>query len=285
MNSLIYFWQNLPSYMDPVFLQIGSFGIRWYSLMYIVAFTVVYWGVGKYRHAKQPLPNISSNFHSDLISTSFLFMIIGARLGYVLFYNLEYYLSHPLEIILPFDLKTGSFTGISGMSFHGGVIGAFIGSYRFIKKKSKLSFWQVVDYYAPFIPLAYTFGRLGNFINSELYGRVTNSSWGMYFPTDPNRLRHPSQLYESFFEGIISFLILWWLKDKIKTKGVIFALYLILYGFFRFFIEILRQPDAQFKDANDSIGFVFADFTMGQLLCVVMVLAGGLIIFYQKKKA
>jgi phosphatidylglycerol:prolipoprotein diacylglycerol transferase len=204
--------------------------------------------------------------------------VIGARLGYVLFYNLSYYLEHPLEIILPFSFSNGvTFTGISGMSYHGGLIGIILASWLYIRK-AKLDWWSVVDLYLPAIPLGYTFGRLGNFINGELFGRVTTSSIGMYFPmAAKGELRHPSQLYEAFFEGIFLFAVLWSIRKIKIPRGAMLALYLIGYGTVRFFIEYFREPDAH-------IGFVFLSFSMGQILCSLMIAGGFFLYFYLQRR-
>jgi len=206
-------------------------------------------------------------------------LVIGARLGYVLFYNLSYYLEHPLEIILPFSFSNGvTFTGISGMSYHGGLIGVILSAWLYIRQ-AKLDWWSLVDLYIPAIPLGYTFGRLGNFINGELFGRATTSSIGMYFPlAKAGELRHPSQLYEAFFEGLFLFAILWSIRKIELPKGAMLALYLIGYGTVRFFIEYFRQPDAH-------LGFVLLSFSMGQILCALMIAAGIVLYFYLQKQA
>jgi phosphatidylglycerol:prolipoprotein diacylglycerol transferase len=204
-------------------------------------------------------------------------LIIGARLGYVLFYHLSYYLRHPLEIILPFSYSNGfQFTGISGMSYHGGLIGAIIAT-GFYVHKSKIDFWNLADLFLPAIPLGYTFGRLGNFINGELFGRVTSAPIGMYFPLAPDKqLRHPSQLYEAFFEGIFLFLVLWSVRKIKMPRGAMLALYLIGYGIVRFFIEYFREPDAH-------LGFVILFFSMGQILCALMVASGIILFLYLRR--
>ncbi len=279
MSSLVSWWQNLPSLMEPVIFRIGDFPIKWYGLMYIIVFLVYYY-LGSYRRKTNLLQRPTDAFHKNLSTPTFLGVFIGGRLGYVLFYNFSYYISRPLEIFLPFN-SGGQFTGISGMSFHGGVIGVVIAYYIYCKKH-KVSLVDIGDFYLPAFPLGYVFGRLGNFINGELYGRVTDSAFGMYFSkTDSSGLlRHPSQLYEAFFEGILCFVLLFWMKDRVKNKGTIFALYFISYGCARFFVEFLRQPDKQFQDAHDSVGFVFFDFSMGQVLSTIMILGGLAVIYY-----
>lgn len=267
--------------MDPVLFKIGSFPLQWYGLMYIAAFVTVYL-LATYRSKKDIEYGYTKEFHKDLLTTTFLGLLIGARLGYVVFYNLPYYLQHPLEIIIPVNLQTGQFTGISGMSFHGGLIGVLV-AIKLYARKRNTQFFAITDFYAPIVPLGYTFGRLGNFINGELYGRVTDSAVGMYFPSDSTgQLRHPSQLYEAFTEGVLCFLVLWYLKDIAKKykwgQGAMSGLYMIGYGIARFSVEFFRQPDEQFKGEGEELGFVFLDFSMGQVLCFVMIVVGLLMI-------
>ena len=221
---------------------------------------------------------ISIKFHSISLTWLILAVLIGGRLGYVLFYDLSYFLKHPLEIFLPFDINNGfQYTGLYGMSYHGALIAIVIASVVFCRK-FKLNFWLLADLLVPAVPLGYTFGRLGNFINGELYGRVTSMLWGMYFPLDPmHRLRHPSQLYEALFEGVFLFIILWSLRKRVRISGVLFSFYLIGYGIVRFFLEFFRQPDEQ-------LGFIFGSFTMGQILCFMMILLGGIILMIRISK-
>jgi phosphatidylglycerol:prolipoprotein diacylglycerol transferase len=270
-------WQHLPQNIDPVIFSIGSFKLQYYGLMYIVAFAITFFLV-LYRHKREDRFEITADQIKDLTTYIILGLVVGARLGYVVFYNLSYYLKHPLEIILPFSFSDGvTFTGISGMSYHGGLIGVILVAW-FYTRKAGLDWWSVVDLYIPAIPLGYTFGRLGNFINGELFGRVTTSSIGMYFPMDQaGQLRHPSQLYEAFFEGVFLFAVLWSIRKFKIPKGAMLALYLIGYGTVRFFIEYFRQPD-------DHIGFVFLSFSMGQILCSLMIAAGVFLYFYLQRR-
>ncbi|MCP3942879.1 MAG: prolipoprotein diacylglyceryl transferase [Desulfobacteraceae bacterium] len=269
-------WQALPYKISPYLFQISGFQVRYYSLMYIAAFVSVYWLV-TYR-----LKTESWSIHKDLLYDFFVWaavgVLIGGRIGYVLFYNFSYFINHPLEIILPFDLSNGfKFTGISGMSFHGGLLGVVVVFFLYCRKH-KINIWDLSDLICPAIPLGYTFGRLGNFFNGELFGRPTSLPWGMYFPTDPTHtLRHPSQLYEAFFEGIILFIFLWSIKCYPRAKHKIFALYLLSYGFVRFFIEFVRQPDPQ-------LNYPWLIFTMGQLLCAAMMVAGIALLLFQLKR-
>jgi phosphatidylglycerol:prolipoprotein diacylglycerol transferase len=274
MENLIYTWQHIPESISPNLFEIGAFQIRYYSLMYIVAFMLTYILVA-YR-IKRDGYDYSLEIIQDYFIWAIIGLILGARLGYVLFYHLDYYLIHPLEILLPFDFSRGiRFVGISGMSYHGGAIGVLMASMIFCWKR-KIDFWNFADLFCPAIPLGYTFGRIGNFINGELYGRMTDVPWGMYFPQDPTRqLRHPSQLYEAFFEGIVLFIILWSLRKKKTFDGFFFSLYLIGYGMIRFIIEFLREPDMH-------LGFIWASLSMGQLLCLLMMGAGMGVFAYRR---
>jgi phosphatidylglycerol:prolipoprotein diacylglycerol transferase len=195
-------------------------------------------------------------------------LIIGARLGYVLFYDLKMYLADPLEV---FAIWHG------GMSFHGGLIGVLLVGILF-SWKNKKSFWKIADLFIVTAPIGLGFGRIGNFINGELYGRVTQVPWAMIFPTDKDLLpRHPSQLYESALEGGILFLILWFLKDKKLPTGGLLAVFLSLYGLFRFFVELFREPDPQ-------LGFILGPFTMGQTLSAFMIIGGIILFLYLRRR-
>ncbi|MDM8538042.1 prolipoprotein diacylglyceryl transferase [Desulfobacterales bacterium HSG17] len=276
MNEFQHWWQNLPGQINPVLIEIGGFKIQYYGLMYLAGFAVIY-SLVMYRIKNEEF-KISLNHIEPLSTAMILGVILGGRLGYVLFYNLSYYLKHPLEIFIPFSFSNGiTFTGISGMSYHGGLIGVIAAAW-FFAFRNKLDFWEIADLYVPAIPLGYTFGRIGNFINGELYGRITTSSFGMYFPYAPGpALRHPSQLYEAFFEGIFLFAILWNLRKYIHTQGAMMALYLLGYGIVRFFIEFFRQPDAH-------MGFVFLFFSAGQILCSAMIMAGPGLYLYLRQR-
>jgi phosphatidylglycerol:prolipoprotein diacylglycerol transferase len=275
MGQWIDTWQNLPSHISQNILEFGSFQVRYYSLMYLVAFLLTYVLVS-YR-VKDEKYDYSTETIQDCFLWIILGLIFGARLGYVFFYNFEYYLQHPLEILLPFDFSHGiRFVGISGMSYHGGALGVLIAAILFCRNR-QIDFWRLADLFCPAIPLGYTFGRIGNFINGELFGRVTSVSWGMYFPFDAtHQLRHPSQLYEAFFEGIVLFIVLWSIRKKSPFEGFILSLYLIGYGSIRFFIEFMREPDAQ-------LGLLWGVLSMGQVLCILMILAGIVLYLYRMK--
>ncbi|UCF92710.1 MAG: prolipoprotein diacylglyceryl transferase [Desulfobacterales bacterium] len=267
MDEFWTWWQHLPENISPVIFQIGSFKLQYYGLMYIIAFAITFFLVLS-RIKREERFDVSTEQIKDLTTCMILGLIVGARLGYVLFYNLSYYLNHPLEIFLPFEFADGiKFTGISGMSYHGGLLGVMLGTWLYVRK-AQLNFREIADLYIPVIPLGYTFGRLGNFINGELYGRVTTAPIGMYFPLAPTRvLRHPSQLYEAFFEGLFLFAVLWNIRKIEAPRGAMLGFYLIGYGVVRFIIEFFREPDAH-------LGFVWMSFSMGQLLCFLMIVSG-----------
>jgi phosphatidylglycerol:prolipoprotein diacylglycerol transferase len=273
MNEFLIWWQHLPEKMNPVIFSVGGFKLHYYGLMYLVAFAVVYLLV-VYRIKREERFSISADEIQNLMIYMMIGVIVGGRIGYVIIYNPLYYLKNPLEIFLPFSFSNGiTFTGISGMSFHGGLIGVIVSIWIFTRKTG-YNFWNTVDLFAAAVPLGYTFGRIGNFINGELYGRVTTSPIGMYFPLAPGHsLRHPSQLYEAIFEGIVLFIVLWNLRKLNTPKGAMLSFYIIGYGFVRFFIEFYRQPDPQ-------LGFVFMSFSMGQLLCGLMIVSGVALYFY-----
>ncbi len=278
MKSFIDWWQHLPQHLDPVLISIGPLRLHYYGLMYLIAFGLTYWLVS-HRLGHEKRFSISLDQAKDLLLVMIVGLLAGARLGYVLFYGLSYYLHHPLEIFLPFRFENGVvFTGFSGMSYHGGLIGV-VAATAFYSRKQGISLLEVTDLFVPAVPLGYTFGRLGNFINGELYGRVTRHPIGMYFPLAPgSRLRHPSQLYEAFFEGLFLFLILWRLKKMKAPSGAMLAFYLVGYGTVRFFIEFFRQPDAH-------LGFILGPLSMGQLLCLGMTAAGVILFIYLQGRA
>jgi len=277
LSAFIDFWQYLPSKISPNIFEIGSFQVRYYSLMYIVAFALTYLLV-TYRLRTEKFP-YTKEMIQDLMVWCILGIILGGRLGYVFFYNFEYFTRHPMEIFLPFSFANGfKFVGISGMSFHGGLLGAVLAGAMFCHIR-QIRFWDLIDLFIPCAPLGYTFGRIGNFINGELWGRTTDVAWGMYFPLDAtHKLRHPSQLYEAFFEGVVLFVVLWALRKKRPFEGAFLAYYLIGYGAVRFFIEYVREPDAH-------LGLYFGLITMGQILCLAMILAGVALYFLLRLKA
>jgi phosphatidylglycerol:prolipoprotein diacylglycerol transferase len=265
---MIFDYAHIPEHLNAVIFSIGPVEIHWYGLMYVAAFLVTYL-LALYRIRTERLSYTKETI-ADFMLWAISGVLIGGRLGYVLFYDFRYFLFNPLNIILPFSLSDGfHYTGIYGMSYHGGMLGALFACFLFCRMH-KINFWQFVDFFIPIIPLGYTFGRLGNFINGELYGRVTTVPWGMYFPLDPmHQLRHPSQIYEALFEGMFLFVFLWNIRKKSMPSGCLFSLYLISYGLIRFFLEFFREPDQQ-------LGFILGPFTMGQVLCFMMILLGGI---------
>lgn len=251
---------------DPVALQIGPLAVHWYGLMYLAGFALV-WAFGRLRIRKGHT-DLTVRDLEDLIFYCVLGVVIGGRLGYVLFYKPAEYLGNPLHILYLWE---------GGMSFHGGLIGVVAVLLLFARKHKK-SLLEIGDFIAPLVPLGLATGRLGNFINGELWGRPTTLPWGMLFPQTGDGLpRHPSQLYEMGLEGIVLFAILWWLARKPRPTGHLSAFFLIGYGCFRFLVEFTREPDA-------FLGFIAGGLTMGQLLSLPMVLAGVLILFLKAGK-
>jgi phosphatidylglycerol---prolipoprotein diacylglyceryl transferase len=278
MNSFTEWWQNLPSKMDPVFLNLGFFEVKYYGLMYLLAFLTTYFLV-MYRLKREDRFHYDSDFVQNFLMYQVFGVMIGGRLGYVLFYNLNYYMMYPLEAVLPFSFgpEGMQFRGFAGMSFHGGLLGVITAGYIF-SRVHKVSFWKLADLFVPAFPLGYTFGRMGNFINGELWGRPTDSAIGMHFPEAPGDfLRHPSQLYEGFTEGILLFLILWSLRKKKFPEGFMVPAFLLGYGFFRYTVEYFREPDAH-------LGFVFLNQSMGQMLSMTMLVGAAALFFYLYKK-
>jgi phosphatidylglycerol---prolipoprotein diacylglyceryl transferase len=241
--------------IDPVIFQIGPLAVRWYGLMYLLGFVAAYMLI---RHLVR-LRNLALDKDgvSDLLFYVVLGVVLGGRLGYVLFYNPMQYLSRPMDI---FAIWQG------GMSFHGGLLGVVIASLIFCRRRT-LPILLTGDILVTSAPIGLGLGRLGNFINGELWGRVTDHPWGMVFPGGGVLPRHPSQLYEAFLEGLVLFFILYALHRRKVAAGIPFFVFFIGYGLFRFLVEFFRQPDAH-------LGFLWGGATMGQLLSLPMVLFG-----------
>lgn len=274
---------------DPVLIHLGPLAIRWYALSYIVGFCLFIW-LGR-KKIKSGQTVFTNELLDDFITVGVLGVIIGGRLGYVLFYQPEYYLSNPLEILKVWQ---------GGMSFHGGFLGVLVAMYLFARKH-KLKFWQVADFVAPLVPLGLACGRMGNFINGELWGRLTNPDafWAMGFQnarfedgevywSDPQQWsavwekyhmlpRHPSQLYEVALEGIALFVIVWLFSKKPRPVGQVSMLFLAGYGVFRFIVEFAREPDGY-------LGLLFMNLSMGQLLSLPMIIIGVAGFIYAGKK-
>ena len=248
---------------DPVAFQIFSFEIRWYSLAYI--FGIIF----GWLHCKKNLIKDKKllNLFDDLITYLIIGIILGGRLGYIIFYNLEYYLDNFFEILMIWN---------GGMSFHGGLIGVILATAIF-SKKHKINSYIFLDLIALVAPIGLFLGRIANFINSELYGRETDVFWSVKFVAIDNISRHPSQIYEAIFEGLILFFLLnhFAKKDGFKNPGLISSMFLIFYSFFRFILEFFRAPDYQ-------IGYLIYQLTLGQFISIVFFSLG--ISLYLKKK-
>lgn len=243
--------------IDPVIFSVGPVSLRWYGLMYLIGFVAAWW------LASQRLARTSWNKDqlSDLMFYAFLGVIVGGRVGYVFFYQFEYFLSDPLYL---FKIWSG------GMSFHGGLLGV-IGALWWFAKKTQTTLLQVGDFVAPLVPIGLGAGRIGNFINAELWGRTTDVPWAMVFPGAGPLPRHPSQLYEFLLEGVVLFVLLWLFSRQARPIGAVSGLFLLGYGGFRFIVEFYREPDAH-------IGLYSGLMSQGQLLCLPMILIGFILI-------
>ena len=253
---------------DPIALQIGPLAIHWYGLMYLLGFALV-WLLGNHL-IKQGRAPFEKKSLEDLIFYCVLGVVVGGRLGYAFFYQPDYYLQpkHWLHILYVWE---------GGMAFHGGLLGV-IAVLAWFSRSRQLPFLAVSDFLAPLIPLGLAAGRLGNFINGELWGRPTDLPWGMVFPQAMDGVaRHPSQLYQMGLEGVSLFIILWLFSSKDRPRGQVSGLFLMGYGVFRFMVEFSREPDAY-------LGLLWAQLSMGQLLSLPMILLGA-IIFYRAGKS
>ena len=240
--------------IDPVLLEIGPLSVQWYGLMYLFGFAAAY----LLANSRRQRLGWSGEDVSDLIFYCALGVIVGGRVGYMLLYQFDNFISDPIAI---FKVWNG------GMSFHGGLLGVGAASWLFAKKKS-LSFFELADFVAPLAPLGLFFGRMGNFINQELWGKPTDLPWGMVFSNGGALPRHPSMLYEAFLEGIVLFIVLWLYSAKSRNVGNVTGLFLLGYGIFRFLVEFVREPD-------DHIMYLaFNWLTIGQVYCIPMILFG-----------
>lgn len=255
--------------IDPVIFRLGPLAVRWYGLMYIIGFLAVHMLVG-YQARKYKLTKLAERYE-DLNFFLILSLILGARLGYILFYNFSYYLAHPVEVIAVWQ---------GGLSFHGALLGMLLGGWLFCRKHG-LNFLATSDVYVTAIPIGLGLGRVGNFINGELFGRVSDLPWAMVFPSGGPMPRHPSQLYECLLEGVLLFTLLWTLRvfhyRRSWPAGTLIATFLVGYGGLRTLVEQFREPDVQ-------LGFLFDLLTMGQLLSSLMVAAGLFIFFRIRRK-
>ena len=242
--------------IDPVAISLGPLKIHWYGIMYLVAFGAAWW-LGR-RRARRPGSGWNDEQISDLIFYGALGVVLGGRIGYTLFYNFSHFISDPISILRIWE---------GGMSFHGGLLGVLVAMWLF-GRKYKHSFFELTDFVAPLVPIGLASGRLGNFINGELWGQPTNLPWGMVFPGAGPLPRHPSQLYEMFLEGIVLFLIVWIFSARPRPRMAVSGVFAVAYGVFRFAVEFVRQPD-------DHLGFIaFGWLTQGQLLSAPLILTG-----------
>ena len=255
---------------DPVAISLGPLKVHWYGLMYLLAF-LQFWWLGKKRLSARPELGVSVQGLDDLLFYGVLGVVLGGRLGQVLFYDPGYYFSHPLEILAVWK---------GGMSFHGGLLGVLVAATLWAHKH-RVSWLATTDYIAPLVPLGLAFGRIGNFINGELWGRVADPSlpWAMIFPQTGDGLpRHPSQIYQALGEGLLLFIILWLFARKQRPFGAVSGVFLIGYGAFRFLAEYFREPDSGIFGLSYLV-------SMGQWLSLPMILAGiAMLVWSYRKK-
>ena len=251
---------------DPVVFSVGPLAVRWYGLMYLLAFAAFWWlGTRRIRTGRAP---VSREQLDDLLFGGIVGVILGGRLGYILFYKPDYYFSHPLEIFAVWQ---------GGMSFHGGFLGVLV-AMAFVARRQRINWWDLMDFVAPLVPIGLAAGRLGNFINGELWGRVTDVSWGMVFRGAGELPRHPSQLYQMALEGFVLFALLWWFSARPRPRMQVSALFLIGYGVARFIGEFAREPDA-------FLGLLALGLSMGQWLSLPMIGAGIALFWWSRKRA
>jgi len=252
--------------IDPVAVSLGPLSIRWYGLMYLLGFVSGYWLLAK--RAERPNSGWTKEQVSDLIFYGAMGVILGGRVGYVLFYNFSAFLDNPIILLQVWN---------GGMSFHGGMLGVMFAMWWFGRKAGKTLF-DILDFGAPIVPIGLGAGRIGNFIGGELWGRVTDGPWGMVFPTGGPDPRHPSQLYQAALEGVALFTILWLFSRTNRPKYAVSGMFSLWYGIFRFTVEFVRQPDSH-------LGFIAFDWlTMGQLLSLPLIAIGMFLLFIAYRK-
>lgn len=262
--------------IDPIIFSLGPVKLHWYGLMYLLAFVVAWW-LGRMRATQGRLPGVNADAFSDLMFYAMLGVVLGGRFGYVLFYGFDTFLANPLSIFKVWE---------GGMSFHGGLLGVMAAALWW-SRKHRLHFFDTMDFVAPLVPPGLGFGRLGNFIGAELWGKPTEAGWGVIFPTDPALrsldaaqlqaqyaagaldpfARHPSQLYQAFLEGLVMFVVLWLVSRKPRPRYLVSGLFALMYGVFRFIVEFVRVPD-------EGVYVAFGWLTKGQILSVPLVLMG-----------
>jgi phosphatidylglycerol---prolipoprotein diacylglyceryl transferase len=262
--------------IDPIIFSLGPVKLHWYGLMYLLAFVVAWW-LGRMRATQGRLPGVNADAFSDLMFYAMLGVVLGGRFGYVLFYGFDTFLANPLSIFKVWE---------GGMSFHGGLLGVMAAALWW-SRKHRLHFFDTMDFVAPLVPPGLGFGRLGNFIGAELWGKQTHAGWGVIFPTDPDLrgldaaqlqaqyaagaldpfARHPSQLYQAFLEGLVMFVVLWLVSRKPRPRYLVSGLFALMYGVFRFIVEFVRVPD-------EGVYVAFGWLTKGQILSVPLVLLG-----------
>ncbi|MFZ5467273.1 MAG: prolipoprotein diacylglyceryl transferase [Pseudomonadota bacterium] len=251
-------------HIDPVAIQLGPLKVHWYGLMYLVGFALA-WGLGRLRAERK---GFRLDEPGDMLFYMALGVILGGRIGYVLFYKFQAFLGDPLMLLRVWE---------GGMSFHGGLLGVILAMAWYARKTGR-HFFEVADFVAPLVPPALLAGRIGNFINGELWGRPTDLPWGMVFPHVDQLPRHPSMLYEGFLEGIVLFALLWWFSARPRPRMAISGLFLLLYGAFRFLVEQVREPDAH-------LGYIVGDWlSMGMILSLPMILVGAIFLFMAYRK-
>lgn len=245
--------------ISPIAFEIGPLAVRWYALAYVAGILLAQWIVVRLNRRLVP-PLLTQKAIDDLVLYAVLGIIAGGRLGYILFYNLGHYLDQPLDMLAIWQ---------GGMSFHGGLLGV-LGAFWLFTRRYKISWLALMDLFAVAAPIGLFLGRLANFVNGELYGRVTAAPWGVIFPRGGDVPRHPSQLYEAGLEGLLLFIVLSLLAFRtqaLKRTGLLGGLFIMGYGMARFMVEFFREPDAQ-------LGYLVEGLSMGQLLCLPMVLVG-----------